>query len=316
MKTTFKKFLLLVAMVGLTTSMHGGAIHKAVAEGDLKKVKKILKKDPDKVNQKALFRERRPPKAMLSGYKRKFDVYVEISRYDRGDTPLQVAARSFASGEVIVPIAEFLLSKGANVIEVETKHNPEVSISLLNHGAPLSKTFDLADIIRKRGPIAENLAVLAIERGVDIFGGPYDKSALAELFKHMRVGRRGRAILTVYLWNNRIMKAMLRKHRDKIFTKPVFIWANNKLDKSRRLQAYKLFTSGDIRRKHLKNRTALHYAAAGGDVAVVSYLIENGAADDLGEKDADNKRPIDHANDAGMRAYLELAMQKRGIPVE
>ncbi len=299
MKSTFKKFLMLVAIVGLSNNMHGGAIHRAVAKKDLQKVKKILEKDPDKANQKALFTR----KGLLYSTLRVF----------KGDTPLQVAARSDKSGEVIVPIAELLLSKGANVFAVGSSYNSGVGILLLNHGAPLSKDFSLRSIQWWRGLTAAKFAAVAIEHGADIFrvGTHGTKSALAKLFEIYRPGGR-----TIVYWDKRIMKAMLRKHRDKIFTKPVFVWANTKLNKARRLQAYKLFVADDIRRKFPQNKTALHHAATSGDVDLASYLIENGAADDLKAKTTGNQMPIHLAKDLGMRAYLRAEMKERKIPVE
>ncbi len=104
------------------------------------------------------------------------------------------------------------------------------------------------------------------------------------------------------------------KDSDKVFSMPVFDWAN-KMHKQRRLRAYKLFVAGDIHRKYLWDKTALHHAAASGNVALATYLVENGAGDDLDERDAYGKRPIDYAKAWALHTYLKSEMQRRDSAV-
>ncbi len=111
MKAMIKKFLLLAAMVGAGSNMHGKAIHRAVKKGDLKKIEKILKKHPERVNQPSLF-----------GYR-------------GASTPLQVAVFYYKT-----EAAKLLLSKGADPNQQNLLHwaiiiSPPIAIILLEAGA-------------------------------------------------------------------------------------------------------------------------------------------------------------------------------------
>ena len=291
MKTMIKKFLLLVAMVGLSSSISGRAIHRAVLKGDLEKVKKILQRYPERLEQRPLG--------------------VRDDDLMADDTPLVLAARQ---RKPQIKVIKFLLQSGASTrnIKLSDSRHPSVAILLVQHGVPFTARDLSSAIYSSVDPRADKsivrkwtaFAVLLIERGVDILaGGKY--SPLRTLFP---VGRHQG-------WNVRIMQAMLDKDREKVFSMPVFNWAN-KMNKQRRLQAYKLFVAGDLHRKYQWEKTALHSAAASGDVGLARYLIENGGGDDLDERDAFGKRPIDYAKAWDMHMFLKGEMQKRSIAVE
>ena len=123
MKAMIKKFLLLAAMVGAGSSIHGKAIHTAVRKGDLKKIEKILKRHPEKVNQSA---------GALS-----FGADLILIGVP-GGTPMRfaVAYNQFEA-------AKLLLSKGADPNLLNPLHfairlrKPNFAIILLEAGASL-----------------------------------------------------------------------------------------------------------------------------------------------------------------------------------
>ena len=291
MKSMIKKFLLLVAMVGMASGLYGKAIHTAVRKGDLEKIKKILKKHPERVNQKS---SKIIPMRL---YRRKiFHV-----------TPLAVA---YFYNQI--EAARLLLSKGA-----------DISISNGIPGSSISPIFKRNVLIAAIVDGLVSWAKLLIEEG-----GSLKTSMKKGLY---RVGMRGmndsREITVVELlfrgavyerplFNPKILQAMIKAQPVELFKQPVFKFVFNIRNFKTRLAAFKILIQGDVRKKFAKNFTLLHYAAAASDIRIAKFLIENGAADDLKTKTTGNKMPIHLANDLGMRAYLENEMRKRNIPVE
>ncbi len=288
MKSMIKKFLLLVAMVGMASGLYGKAIHTAVRKGDLEKIKKILKKHPERVNQKS--------GKLIPGATLRWRT-TEV-------TPLAVAYY-FKQKEA----ARLLLSKGADIniseVALYLLGSVEDRLKVLNAAIVQRKVWWAKLFIEAGGSLKPLMKQRDVLRSVGL-GGKNDPKAITAV----------ELLFRGTLFNTEILQAMVKAQPVELFKQPVFKFVFNLRNFKTRLAAFKVLIQGDVRKKFARDFTLLHLTAARGDIQLASYLIENGAGDDLKAKTTGNQMPIHLATDLGMRAYLENEMRKRNIPVE
>ncbi|MBN1272901.1 MAG: ankyrin repeat domain-containing protein [Candidatus Aminicenantes bacterium] len=308
-----KKFAMSILISGIVFCCHhfslaSDEIHEASANGNLKQVMEILKKDPHLLNQPD--QNGRTPlhhacitgKNQMAGYL--IEQGAELDPKDENkNTPLHIAA---LRGNL--ELVKMLLKKGSKSIHEGASWNnnplhlacerghPKVVSFLIEHGANIEarnemKRTPLIAAAREKGDL--NAIKILVDKGADIHARDISNDTALTL-----AAWRGFEDVVDYLVEkesvipeNRMKSALLFSAEKNLY----------------HLYQYLLENGMEIKKIEDEMQTLIHSAAAGGSTEILRSLIKQGFDPDL--RDKDGWAPLHYAASQGKLEMIEHLIQ-------
>ncbi len=261
---------------------------EVVCDGDLNKVKEMVKKNPKLVKARGV--EGQMPLSNAAFYgKNEIMAYLVSkgadvnARDDEGLTALHYAVRwggSFADKNTIT----FLISKGADV-NAKTKEGQ----------TPLLKSVILMD----RGIVGRKMPEILLSRGADVNAA--DKTGTTPLLYVVSDGQDE---------NNEVARFLISKGAQ-VKVKGMLIYSASHRDEisDRNFVTFLIGKGADVNEKDENGVTPLHKAAENGNKGIAEILISKGAK--VNERDAHGKTSLQYA-DKEDKKMIELLMKHGG----